>query len=99
MNELEKNIKTIFGNLKKTFNSKDKKVIVTCIGNILFTLFIVIILKMPIVFVKTLILDFLNSINITYSIQNVISVVFELSYVLLAAIVIYKYFKKYFGNN
>lgn len=86
-------------NLKSIFKSKDKKLIIKSIGDILLTIFIAIIIKMPFIFVKTIILDTMNSSDVSYSLQNGISFGFEVIYFLVALIVIYKYFTKYFGND
>lgn len=86
-------------NLKSIFKSKDKKLIIKSIGDILLTIFIAIIIKMPFIFVKTIILDTMNSSDVSYSLQNGIAFGFEVIYFLVALIVIYKYFVKYFGND
>lgn len=94
----EKLLKVI-NNLKMIFKSNDKKLIIKSIGDILLTIFIAIIIKMPFIFIKTVILDMLNTNSVSYGIQNGLSIVFEFAYLIVAAMVIYKYLLKYFGND
>jgi len=93
---IKDNIKNIYSGIKESFSSKDKNIIIKSVGSIAYTLIFAIIIKIPFLFVKTILLDFLNTSNISYDVQNIIAISFETIYILVAFVIIYKNLKKYF---
>lgn len=89
----------IYKNLKEIFSSKDKEHIGTAIGKIIYILFIAIIVKIPFIFLKTIVLDSLNNNKISYLIQDLISGGIEVVYIFIAICVMYNYLGKYFGDK
>lgn len=92
-------IKEIVTNIKNIFLSKDKDRIIKTIGDIISILFVAIIIKIPMIFLKTIVLDFLNNVENTYNVQNVLSFLFEFGYIFIAFIYIYQRLKKCFIKN
>lgn len=86
----------IWRGIKGNFQSKDKKIILNTIGSIVTIIIVAIIIKVPFIFIRTLLLDFLNGANIAINIQNIIATLFEILYVVIAIIYIYKRLKKCF---
>jgi len=89
-------LKAILFNLKNVFTSKDKNLIIKSLGVILYTLAVAIFIKIPFIFVKTLLLDTLNTASVSYSLQNLISYCFEFAYLFVAICIIYRNLKKNF---
>jgi len=89
----------IWEGLKEKFLSKDKKIIIGCVRDILIVLIVAIILKIPFIFIRTMFLDGLNSINISYVLQNFIEFIFEISYIWISLLYIYKRLKKIFVSK
>ena len=89
----------IFKNIKKSFLSKDKNKILKTAGNLIYTLLVAIFAKVPFIFFRTIMLEYMNSASIKYEIQNVIAGFFEVVYYFVALVIIYKYLKKYFIND
>lgn len=98
-NRFVKEIKNIWSKIKTNIISKDKKLILNTLGNILSIIFVAIIMKIPIIFLKTILLDSLNTNGISIGVQNIISIIIELIYILVALIYVYKRLKKTFGEN
>ena len=93
---LKDNIVAIGSGIKYNFLSKDKKIISNTIGNIITIIIVAIILKVPFIFLKTLLLDFLNGASVSMTNQNIISYFFEIGYFAVAITYIYRRFKKCF---
>lgn len=93
-NSVINNLKTIFNKIKEEFVSKDKNRIIKCLSNILAIIVVAIIIKIPFIFINTMLLDFFNSMGLSIGIQNILGFVVELTYVIVALIYIYKRLKK-----
>lgn len=94
------NIKNIFNKIKIEFVSKDKNRIVKCLSNIFVIVVVAIMIKIPFLFINTMLLDFFNSIGLSIGIQNILEFIVELLYIILALLYIYNRLKKlYISNN
>ena len=99
-NSVIENIKTIFKSIKEECVSKDKNRIIKCLGNILIILVVAIIIKIPFIFINTMLLDFFNSMGFSVQTQNIIGFVVELIYIMVSLLYVYKRLKKlYIDKN
>ena len=96
---IKDNVFLILKNIKKVFSSKDKNNILKTLGKLTYTILVAIFAKVPFIFVRTVILEYMNSTSIKYEIQNMIAGLFEVVYYFVALVIIYKYLKKYFNND
>lgn len=94
------NIKTIFKNIKEEFVSKDKNRIIKCLSNILIIFVVAIVIKIPFIFINTMLLDLFNSMGFSVQIQNIIGFVVELIYIMVSLLYVYKRLRKiYIDKN
>ena len=98
-NSFKNEILAILKGIKNNFLSKDKSIILNTIGKIVTIIIVAIIIKIPIIFLKTLLLDSLNSMNVGVNIQNIISGLFEVLYVVIFVMYIYKRLSNCFGSK